>query len=476
MALRTIDHFYRTYAEAVQVVADLTAEGVPAADINLIESESDPRLPAEVAAGRGAEPGRHRCDAGRGARRRHRRAGRRRRHHHPRCRRIAAGADRLGAAHGELRRGRRAGGGAGRRGDPGGRDQPQGARDRRGADARRAPGGGAGGRGVRRPGGGADGPAARRRAVAGAAASTWSTSPTPVRPRSRPPNCARRNAPCNTRASSMSSYPAEYAAWMADPETAWLRAAAQIEWTRAPARAFDAGSGPFGRWFPDGELNTAFNCLDRHVLAGHGERLGADLGQRHGGPRAAVHLRGAAGPGGAGGGRAGGAGRGAGRPRGDLHADGAGGGGRHAGLRAAGGGAFRGVRRLRGARAGQADRGCAAGRHRHRVLRAGAGAGGGLHAAAGGGAGVEPAPAARLPGAAAPGAGGGAGAGPRPRFRGGGGGGHPASAGAGGRDRPAICALHLRHDGQAEGPGARQWRPRGGAGPFGGDDLRPAAR
>jgi hypothetical protein len=49
MAQRTIDHFYRTYEEAVQVVADLTAMGVPAADISLIESESDPRLPSEVA-------------------------------------------------------------------------------------------------------------------------------------------------------------------------------------------------------------------------------------------------------------------------------------------------------------------------------------------------------------------------------------------------------------------------------------------
>ncbi len=49
MALRTIDHFYRTYAEAVLVVADLTAEGVAATDISVIESESDPRLPSEVA-------------------------------------------------------------------------------------------------------------------------------------------------------------------------------------------------------------------------------------------------------------------------------------------------------------------------------------------------------------------------------------------------------------------------------------------
>ena len=49
MAQRTIDHFYRTYVEAVQVVADLTAEGVPPAEISLIESEADPRLPSEVA-------------------------------------------------------------------------------------------------------------------------------------------------------------------------------------------------------------------------------------------------------------------------------------------------------------------------------------------------------------------------------------------------------------------------------------------
>ena len=52
-----------------------------------------------------------------------------------------------------------------------------------------------------------------------------------------------------------------------------MRAAAAVTWTRQPDRAFDAGSGPFGRWFPGGELNTAFNCLDRHVDAGHGERI-----------------------------------------------------------------------------------------------------------------------------------------------------------------------------------------------------------
>lgn len=48
MAQRTIDHFYASYEEAVQVVADLTAEGVSADDINLIDSVTDPRLPPEV--------------------------------------------------------------------------------------------------------------------------------------------------------------------------------------------------------------------------------------------------------------------------------------------------------------------------------------------------------------------------------------------------------------------------------------------
>ena len=255
-----------------------------------------------------------------------------------------------------------------------------------------------------------------------------------------------------------------------------MRAAGQIDWTRQPDRALDAGSGPFGRWFPGGKLNTAFNCLDRHVLAGHGERTALiwdsamegrverfsyaallDRVARVAGALAALGVV-------------------RGRPGGDLHAHGAGGGHRHAGLRAAGGGALRGVRRLRRARTGQAHRGRAAGGGGGGVLRVGAGACGRIHAAAGRGAGAQPAPAERLPGVAAPGADGSAGAGPRPRFRGGGGGGHPARAGPGGRDGPAVCALHLRHDGQAQGPGAGQWRPCGGARALRADDLRPAAR
>ncbi|WP_158742045.1 hypothetical protein [Acidisphaera sp. L21] len=49
MVQRTINHFYPTYAEAVEVVADLTAAGISSGNIALIESETDARLPQGVA-------------------------------------------------------------------------------------------------------------------------------------------------------------------------------------------------------------------------------------------------------------------------------------------------------------------------------------------------------------------------------------------------------------------------------------------
>ena len=55
-----------------------------------------------------------------------------------------------------------------------------------------------------------------------------------------------------------------------DREGFWLEQAQAIDWTRAPSRALDDRSAPFYRWFPDGELNTCHNALDRHVAAGRG--------------------------------------------------------------------------------------------------------------------------------------------------------------------------------------------------------------
>lgn len=58
-----------------------------------------------------------------------------------------------------------------------------------------------------------------------------------------------------------------------DPEGFWGEAAGMIDWVVEPTRVLDASHPPFFRWFPDGELNTCANALDRHVAAGRGGRV-----------------------------------------------------------------------------------------------------------------------------------------------------------------------------------------------------------
>ena len=50
----------------------------------------------------------------------------------------------------------------------------------------------------------------------------------------------------------------------------WLEAAQAVDWIMPPKVALEERSPGTWRWFPDGELNTSFNALDRHVLAGQG--------------------------------------------------------------------------------------------------------------------------------------------------------------------------------------------------------------
>ncbi len=58
-----------------------------------------------------------------------------------------------------------------------------------------------------------------------------------------------------------------------DPTAFWRAAAEAIDWVTPPAAVLDSSSAPLYRWFPDGELNTCANALDRHVAAGNGDRL-----------------------------------------------------------------------------------------------------------------------------------------------------------------------------------------------------------
>ena len=57
-----------------------------------------------------------------------------------------------------------------------------------------------------------------------------------------------------------------------DPGGFWRNAAAAIDWAREPDEILDASRPPFYRWFPDAELNTCENALDRHVGGGRAEQ------------------------------------------------------------------------------------------------------------------------------------------------------------------------------------------------------------
>ncbi|WP_018639154.1 acetate--CoA ligase [Parafrankia elaeagni] len=70
----------------------------------------------------------------------------------------------------------------------------------------------------------------------------------------------------------MDAYQRAYEDWLTDPEAFWGAAARSVTWTRPPRRILDRDRPPFYRWFPDAELNTSVNALDRHVEAGRGER------------------------------------------------------------------------------------------------------------------------------------------------------------------------------------------------------------
>ena len=58
-----------------------------------------------------------------------------------------------------------------------------------------------------------------------------------------------------------------------DPDGFWMEAADGIDWFTHPTKALFADHAPLYEWFADGTLNGCWNAVDRHVAAGHGDRL-----------------------------------------------------------------------------------------------------------------------------------------------------------------------------------------------------------
>jgi propionyl-CoA synthetase len=70
----------------------------------------------------------------------------------------------------------------------------------------------------------------------------------------------------------MDDYRTLFDASISDPTSFWGDAARAVSWTREPRRILDDTNPPFYRWFPDAELNTCVNALDRHVADGRGDQ------------------------------------------------------------------------------------------------------------------------------------------------------------------------------------------------------------
>jgi propionyl-CoA synthetase len=66
-----------------------------------------------------------------------------------------------------------------------------------------------------------------------------------------------------------------------NPEEFWASQAERLVWHKKPSSTLqrttktiqNQGDFESWAWFPDGEISTCYNCVDRHVLAGNGDAV-----------------------------------------------------------------------------------------------------------------------------------------------------------------------------------------------------------
>jgi acetyl-CoA synthetase len=59
----------------------------------------------------------------------------------------------------------------------------------------------------------------------------------------------------------------------ADREGFWAEQAGRLDWDTPFDRVLDWDNPPFAKWFVGGKINAAYNCVDRHVEAGRGDKV-----------------------------------------------------------------------------------------------------------------------------------------------------------------------------------------------------------
>lgn len=71
---------------------------------------------------------------------------------------------------------------------------------------------------------------------------------------------------------SMSEYKELYKESIEDPEAFWGEQAELIDWFKPYEKVWEKTDLFPGKWFSGGKLNVSYNCIDRHVKAGKGDK------------------------------------------------------------------------------------------------------------------------------------------------------------------------------------------------------------
>ena len=82
-----------------------------------------------------------------------------------------------------------------------------------------------------------------------------------------PPEMFQRQA----RVQSMEQYRQLWDRSIRDPEAFWAEQARELHWFKQPDRVLEWDE-PFAHWFGGGQINASYNCLDRVIAAGKGDR------------------------------------------------------------------------------------------------------------------------------------------------------------------------------------------------------------
>ncbi|HKD98676.1 MAG TPA: acetate--CoA ligase [Micromonosporaceae bacterium] len=83
----------------------------------------------------------------------------------------------------------------------------------------------------------------------------------------------RRFSPPADLAANANVTEAAYEQAAADRLAFWETQAKRLSWAKPWEQVLDWSNPPFAKWFVGGKLNMAYNCLDRHIEAGRGDKV-----------------------------------------------------------------------------------------------------------------------------------------------------------------------------------------------------------